>query len=155
MAKNPNISNADTYQIQNRSFDPTNDAMRVVLVGGKNLTINANIESSASNTNQVTPEVKVVEIEKPMVVYQDRIIVEKISIPEPYEVTRETIRIVEVDKPVIVRESVPVEVIKYIDRIEYKEIETPLIVEKNEGWLKWVVLVETLLLAFVLFKLGR
>lgn len=118
MKRNLNISSLDPNQMMHRTFDEHQDAQRVILVGGENLTLNADMQQ------QNTQEVRVIEIEKPIIIKEKEIVyVDKIQV-----VVEKQIEYVE--RPIIVKEQIFVEkpVIVYERQIEY--VDRPVIIEK-------------------------
>lgn len=119
MSKNKNQANLDTYEMQNRAFDQDADATRVILVGGENISINAELPEIKFPDQQI--------IEKQVIVKE----VQEIRIPE---IIKET-KIEFIEKQVIVKEYEKIEVPILITKIEYVEkptyIEIPRIVSQG------------------------
>ena len=99
--KNNNVSNLDSYMMQNRTFNPEKDSIRVEVVDG--ITLNA---ESINIPEMKFPEQKVIEV--PVIVKEAEVH--------------------QVNVPVIVKETQVIEVPKIIT--EYKTIEVPVIVHE-------------------------
>ena len=123
------LTRRDNHQIERHEHDESHDAKRVYVVGGKDIKINADssqiteaislaIKESVSEivpffTQEGSEKIRVVEVEKPILIKEPQIIE-----TEKHIVVKEK-ELVYVDKPVI------------IEKIIYKEIEKPIVV--NSG----------------------
>jgi hypothetical protein len=110
--KNTNFSQLDTNQIINRKFDESQDADRVILVGGEKLEISIDsdkianaVKEGLNNFNFMSENVA--KLDTPT---QFQSIEKNVFIPQ--------IEIKTIEVPVIVKE------------IEYREIEKPIYIEK-------------------------
>jgi len=128
---NPNLSNLDEYQMANRTFDPTKDAIRVTVVDGLEIKAdNINIpELKLPNFEQIVvkelevKEIKVPEIIKQIEIKEVPVIIKEVEVKEvqiPVVVTE--FKIIEIEKPVIVKET-------EVQGIEQKNYNMPMIVK--------------------------
>jgi hypothetical protein len=123
MALNPNPSQQSLQQCAARMFDSSNDAQRVILVGGEGITLNADVKMPEVLTTQVVvKEVQIVEV--PTIVKE----IEIQYIDRPVFI--EKIEIREISVPVITHEIQVVTIEKPVVTTVYKTIEVPVVVEK-------------------------
>lgn len=162
--KNDKVTSLDFNQYSARMYDSEKDAQRVVLVGGENLTINADISSQSQSSKIEIREIKVPEIIKQIEIKETKVpeIIKEIEIREIKvpEIIRE-VQIKEIQVPVVTQElkiiEVPTVILKpeyiekYIPMVEYKEIEKFI---KVPNWAKVCIIAQTVaLIGLLLVKL--
>ena len=114
MNKNAKVTGLDPNQIIPRMFDEDNDAQRVTIVDGANITLNANMSSVENKLD------KLIELQ---IEPKDKKVISSMRIED---------RTVYVDKPFPVQEIKVIEVPHIIKEIEYKTIEIPIVVKEFE-----------------------
>lgn len=157
---NKTQSQSDALSIWQRSFDEETDSLRVQVINGNNVSVNAQKES------------QIVKVEVP--VFQDRLQVERIEVPVIVKeiefkdiekhiiIEHSSVQLIEIDKvivtekivkvevPVIVEKIVTVEIPTIIEKVVIKEIVKEVIVEKKEmekfpTWLIVCIISQTVL----------
>jgi hypothetical protein len=177
MNKNLEITTLDPSQIARRVHSEKNDATRVEIVAGPDVTLNVNTEQiteavkaglqdlkievkynkqEVSKEQVIVKEVQIVEVQKLLTQYE----IQKIEVP----VIVKEIEYREIEKPVYITEIKTIEIEKqvFLPQIKIIEIEKPIIVTeivykhvKLPSYITVMLLIETLtLLALVanLFK---
>ena len=124
MPKNEEITSLDHRQYSARMFGQDNDAQRVVIVGGENFSIKADVQVPERQIDKIEIPVIVKEtvfekIEIPVVIKET--VFEKVEIP----VVTESVKIIEIEKPIILQntviETVQIPIItKEIEKLDFK-----------------------------------
>ena len=151
------LTQLDMDQCTKRTFDETNWATRVVLVGGENLTINADVKQSENQKIQVievpviVKEVEYKEIQVPQII--EKVEYRTIEVPvliketEYKEIIKEVIvevpkfEVITIEKPVIV--------------VEYRDVHIPFVIEKYKQFpmiVKICIVLQSLALIGLLIK---
>lgn len=130
MDNDKKYANLDQYQMANRTFDDSKDAVRVTVVDG------LNIKADSINIPELKlPEQKVIEV--PVIVKE----FEKVEVPV---IVKELER---VEVPVVLKEFVKVEVPVLVPEIKIIEVEKPVIIKETEIKVVELKISETPLLA--------
>ena len=120
------LTSLDVDQCARYAFDEDNAAQRVILVGGENLTINAEVkDSSQFKTVEVPVIVKETQFRDiPQIIIQKEI--ERVEIPTIVKETQYK------DVPVIVKEVEFRNIPQIIKEVEFKEIQVPVVIKEIE-----------------------
>lgn len=152
------LTNLDPHQIIKYSFDESNNAQRVVIVGeGFNPTYNVTANSSGEipkviEVPHIIKEVQIKELQIPTIIKEIEIkevqvptIVKEVQIKE-IQVPIVTQKIEIIEKPVIIKETEfkTIEIPIIVREVEIKEIEKYVL--KIPQWLKILLAIESLAL---------
>lgn len=157
--KNNNVSNLDISQMQRKMYDEASEAQRVTIVGASDL---SSLSDAIEKACDKLSNIKFPELKEPFVAPIRSLGLEPeiryVEVEKPVIVEKHTIEYREIEKPVIVREVVveTVEVPFIVREVEYKEIEKIVLVEKQmpiPQWVKILHVSQTLVLLSCLIKL--
>lgn len=123
MSKNSNLTQLDPNQISTLEHDDKNDAKRVILVGGENISISIDENKLVNAVKEGLQNIKIDNSQPAQQETRIQIIEKNVFIPQ--------IEIKEIEK------------IVYIPQIEYKTIEIPVISERIVTVEKPVIIKET------------
>jgi hypothetical protein len=122
------LTQLDNAQLPRYMYDAENQAQRVVLVGGSDIQINAQVQQ------QPQIETRIEKIEVPVIVKE--LSVQQVNVP----VIIKEVQIERIEIPVIVKE-VELRVVKtdvVVTKHEVIQIEKPIFIEKSTQLPKWV-----------------